>query len=230
LFNDCDLTTLNKLSIAVINCQSVFAKRTSLWNFIEHEHPDIMIGNESWLNPNIYSSEVFPPEYNVFRKDRSDGYGGVFIACHNKLTTFQLTLNENTSSELIATQIQLDNTSIIICAVYRPPKPDSIELANLCASVSKIMQDNPTSTIYVAPGDFNLPNINWQTQPVSGYNYPIELCDMFIDFLANNGLTQMVNFTTRLTNILDLFITKMPSLILSCKPLPGISDHEIVFI
>ena len=188
-----------------------------------------MIGNESWLNPNIYSSEVFPPEYNVFRKDRSDGYGGVFIACHNKLTTFQLTLNENTSSELIATQIQLDNTSIIICAVYRPPKPDSIELANLCASVSKIMQDNPTSTIYVA-GDFNLPNINWQTQSVSGYNYPIELCDMFIDFLANNGLTQMVNFTTRLTNILDLFITNMPSLILSCKPLPGISDHEIVFI
>jgi len=79
-------------------------------------------------------------------------------------------------------------------------------------------------------GDFNLPNINWQTQSISDYNYLIELCDMFIDFLANNGLTQMVDFTTRLTNMLDLLITNMPSLILSCKPLPGISDHEIVFI
>jgi len=52
---------------------------------LKHEHPDIMIGNESWLNPNIYLGEVFPSEYKVFRKDRSDGYGGVFIACNNKL-------------------------------------------------------------------------------------------------------------------------------------------------
>jgi len=187
---DCNLKTLNKLTIAVINCQSIFAKRTSLWNFIEHEHPDVMIGNESWLNPKIYSSDLVPSEYNVFRKDRSDGYGGV---CHNKLTSFQLTLEENSSSELIVIRLQLHNVSIIICAVYRPPKPDSLEFTNLCASISKVIQDNPSSTIYVA-GDFKLLNINWQTQSVSGYNYPTALCDMFIDFLANQGLTQMVNF------------------------------------
>jgi len=90
---------------------------------------------------------VFPSEYNVFKKDRSDGYGEVFIACHNKLTSFHLTLDENSNSELIATQLQLDNTSIIICAIYRQPKPDSIEFTNLCASISKVIQDNPTSTI-----------------------------------------------------------------------------------
>ena len=71
-----------------------------------------MIGNESWLNPNIYSGEVFPSEYNAFRKDRSDCYGGVIIACHNKLTSFQLTLDDNSSSELIVIQLQLDNTYI----------------------------------------------------------------------------------------------------------------------
>jgi len=151
LNNDCNLTNLNKLTIAVINCQSVFAKRTSLWSFSKHEHPDIIIGNESWLNPNIYSIEVFPSEYNVFRKDRPD-YGGVSIACHNKLTSFQLTPSENSGSELITIQLQL----IIICAVNCPPKPDSLELTNLCASISKAIQDNPSSTIYVA-GAFNLP-------------------------------------------------------------------------
>ena len=31
---------LNKLNVAVINCQSVLAKKTSLWNFIEDEYPD----------------------------------------------------------------------------------------------------------------------------------------------------------------------------------------------
>jgi len=107
-------------------------------------------------------------------------------------------------------------------------------------SVQSITHPNPTalnlltcvrlfSTIYVAE-DFNFPNINWQTQSVSGYNHPIELCHIFIGFLANHVLTQMVNFSTRLTNILDLSITNMPSLILSCKPIPGISDHGIVFI
>ena len=40
----------------------------------------------------------------------------------------------------------------------------------------------------------------------------------------------MVDFPTHLINILDLFITNMPSLVLSCKPLPCISDHEIVFV
>jgi len=40
----------------------------------------------------------------------------------------------------------------------------------------------------------------------------------------------MVDFPTRLTNVLDLFITNEPSLILSCKILPGIGDHEIVLV
>ena len=26
---------------------------------MEQEHPDVMIGNESWLNPNIYSSSFW---------------------------------------------------------------------------------------------------------------------------------------------------------------------------
>ena len=62
----------------------------------------IMIGNESWVNPSIYTSEVFPPTYDVYRKDRSDGYGGVFIACLHKLTSSHLTLDDNNGNELIS--------------------------------------------------------------------------------------------------------------------------------
>ena len=43
--------------------------------------PDIIAGTESWLTPSIYSNEVFPDNYNVFRKDHLDGYGGVFFSC-----------------------------------------------------------------------------------------------------------------------------------------------------
>ena len=52
---------------------------------------------------------------------RSDGFGGVFIAFHRKLTPSHLTLGDNNGNELIATQLQLPKKEIIICAIYRPP-------------------------------------------------------------------------------------------------------------
>ena len=44
------------------------------------------------------------------------------------------------------------------------------------------------------------------------------------------GLTQMIDFHTRCTNILDLFFTNRPDLVNHCSPMPGISDHHAVFV
>ena len=48
--------------------------------------------------------------------------------------------------------------------------------------------------------------------------------------VENSGLDQVVDFQTRDDNLLDIFLTNRPSLIQSCKSLPGISDHEIVYV
>ena len=41
---------------------------------------DVVIGNESWLDPSIKSSEVFPDGFNSYRRDRPGGRGaGVFL-------------------------------------------------------------------------------------------------------------------------------------------------------
>ena len=109
------------LSALVLNCQSLVAKKESFINLLDVYHPDIVFGSESWLKPNILSSEMFPSGYTVYRKDRHDGYGGVFIACRNTLISSRLQPNE-TSSELVACQIQLaDHSSLIACSIYRPP-------------------------------------------------------------------------------------------------------------
>ena len=39
--------------------------------YIFEKNPDIIILNETWLEPTILSSEIFPKQYNVFRLDRS---------------------------------------------------------------------------------------------------------------------------------------------------------------
>ena len=56
---------------------------------IDEYKPDIILGNESWLNPGIASSEIFPDAYKVYRKDRNtDSHGGgVFQAARRDLIT-----------------------------------------------------------------------------------------------------------------------------------------------
>ena len=53
---------------------------------------------------------------------------------------------------------------------------------------------------------------------------------MFQDFLQDNALSQLVNYPTRGTKILDFFITNRPSLVKSCDTIDGISDHEAVLV
>lgn len=110
------------------------------------------------LNPNILSSEMFPSGYTVYRKDRHDGYGGVFIACRNTLTSSKLQLNE-TPSELVACQIQLaDHSSLIVCSIYRPHSSNDSHLEKLCNQLSQICSNHPNSALWIA-GDANLPDI-----------------------------------------------------------------------
>ena len=69
------------LRILVMNCQSIKNKRAELHTIIDSAKPDIILGNESWLTPDIQNSEIFPDSFDAIRKDRvGDAHGGVFIA------------------------------------------------------------------------------------------------------------------------------------------------------
>ena len=68
------------LKLINLNCQSLINKKASLSTLCETTDADIIIGTESWLTDGHFSSEIFPPGYKVFRKDRKKGKGGgVFI-------------------------------------------------------------------------------------------------------------------------------------------------------
>ena len=49
---------------------------------IEAERSHFIASTETWLNLSVYSSEVFPSDYLVFRNNRPDGYGGTVFASH----------------------------------------------------------------------------------------------------------------------------------------------------
>jgi len=174
-------------------------------NLINTYHPDIICGTESWLNSDISSSEVFSG-YNAYRKDRADDYGGVFVTCHQSLISCAVDISDN-NSELSVCQINLlNNSKLFVCSVYRPPSSNIHYLDDLCKQLESIKRNYPDSTLWIA-GDLNLPDINWEDNLVENHAYPLVFNNTFLDFLNDNGLTQIVNSPTRGNNILDIFIT-----------------------
>ena len=51
---------------------------------IDTMKPDIIVGTESWLHPYIKDNEIFPINFNVYRRDRDSSGGGVFTAVSNE--------------------------------------------------------------------------------------------------------------------------------------------------
>ena len=76
----------------------------------------------------------------------------------------------------------------------------------------------------------NLPDINWSSNTITSNQYRKEISVIFLALEEDLGLIQSVNFPTRGQNLLDVFFTNRPSLINRCEAIPGISDHEIVFV
>lgn len=60
------------LRILNINCQSVKSKVPQLHNLIESIKPDVVIGTESWLKPNVHSSECFPPPLHTLCTEKTE--------------------------------------------------------------------------------------------------------------------------------------------------------------
>jgi hypothetical protein len=217
---------LNSIRFLQANIQSINAKKEVLWELLDSTEPDIFAGCETWLNKNIGTSEILPPGFVGYRKDRPDGYGGVMIAVSNKLISEQIHID--TQDEVLAVKIQTNTASpLIIISAYRPPNKDLAATESICNTIKDIALKSRNSPLWVA-GDFNLPDIDWTTGSITGHQNPVGVNESFMNLAYDLGLEQTVDFNTRGNNILDLFLSNRPSLIQRSELLPGISDHECI--
>jgi len=222
---------LQHLKIISVNCQSVKKKNLGFMAMMYSVMPDIVLGNESWLKPHIKNSEVFPPEFDVYRHDRKRRTGGgVFILVSKKFKS-HCPVELKSDSELLWVSIkQKGKKDLYVCSAYRPDK-DTDCIDELCRTISLV--DCSNSSI-VLGGDFNLGDINWQTNSVMpGASRAIE-SQKLLDLSVSFSLTQLVNEDTRLTDTtsscLDLIFVSNPSLVENVKVIPGFSDHCIPFV
>ena len=200
-------------------------KKAEFLNLLSTTEPDIVIGSETWLNPDIHSSELFPATYNVYRKDRRDGHGGVLIATKGSLISHEIHSGSTAESVLVSIKTTKKTEPLIIGSIYRTPSETSMEqMEEILKTLDPIKTDG---TVWIG-GDFNLPDIDWNDLKVVGHQYPRAVNQAFIDKITDVGLYQANDKPTRGDNILDLFLTNRPNLLTRCTTIPALGDHDIV--
>ena len=83
-------------------------------------------------------------------------------------------------------------------------------------------------------GDFNLPDITWEEESVVPYATNSAVSNQLLTIVKDLYLDQVVTEPTRITetssSTLDLFFTSNQTLVNKVEVIPGVSDHEAVFI
>ena len=105
-----------ELRTIVLNFQRIKNKVPETQVLIDSADPDVILGSETWLNSNVFSSEVLPTNYNVFRRDRADGYGGVLIAVKDDLVSTPV--HTSSDSELISVKIKCNRSKSVIVTSF----------------------------------------------------------------------------------------------------------------
>lgn len=213
----------SNLNLLSLNARSLYPKMDLLRALCSVKAYDIISVQESWLNSTINDFEIAMPGYTIFRKDRTQRYGGitVYVQSDIKCSLFDA---DDQLEESLWLSLQLRSASVTFGTIYFPsPTNSDIEsLDNFLNSLSAEAHRN-----LILCGDFNIdhmPNVT------SCLRTKLEACTQ------SHGLAQLVTKPTRITptskTLIDLVYTSDPSIVVSSDvhcPL-GKSDHQTVNI
>ncbi|XP_050498825.1 probable RNA-directed DNA polymerase from transposon BS isoform X1 [Diabrotica virgifera virgifera] len=143
----------HNLKISQWNSRSAISNKGSLMHYLNNKSIDILLISETWFKKDI--SYHFK-NYNLVRKDRNDGFGGVAILIHNSITFSELNLNSNfnTEIEVCGVTIKYKTKDLNILSIYRPPKSKSSinDWTNIFSQVNNSA---------IIGGDFNAHHTIW---------------------------------------------------------------------
>ncbi|XP_028417866.1 uncharacterized protein LOC114542544 [Dendronephthya gigantea] len=229
-FNARSLCSTNKLSDGTI-----INNLRSFQNMVYAENLDLVAVTETWLKDSISDKEILPYGYHILRKDRATNMrgGGVLLALRNDIEYNQITSEHWSELEIVAAEF-LDNagTKCLVSICYRPP---NCNLAAWLDLFTKFLQLTECYDKVLITGDFNFPELTWESNLVSNSTEltsasAVEFRELIYDFY----LQQTNTHPMRLANILDLIITNCPETIsdISCiSPIDMdmFSDHKLLF-
>ena len=206
-------------SLFLSNLRSLVNKIDELSGTVSSLSLDIVVITETWLSPNVNNSAINLNGFSIFRRDRRDGRrgGGVCVYVNDRMQVVHLKELSHPEVESLwllikPKRIPRGFNSIILVAIYQPPKSDDRALlTHLIESLDSTLTSYPALAIIIA-GDFNQ------------FRHS-QLCNSF-------SLKQVVKQATRGSNILDKIFTNASKFynVPEILPLVGFSDHNSVLI
>lgn len=140
------------LNILQWNARSLQPKLEEVSCLLAQKRVHIALISETWLNEEVC---INLNQYNIYRRDRGDSYGGIAIATHISLNAQVLQFNvNNTGIELLC--IKLNNFNLIkyIILIYCPSFIHTTQ-----SDWGGIFSMFPKNCLIA--GDFNAHHTNW---------------------------------------------------------------------
>ena len=217
------------------NARSLLNKIPELVTYVATKRPHVLAITESKISPDIFDGEISLPHYHAQRKDSSSGTrrGGTVLYVsssipHRPIPVSPACLNLSLI-EVIASELLLPSGRLLIIAVYRNPRAPLNESSVLLQEIWRLRQISPDCLLV---GDFNCPNVNWDSG-VAPRSFGLDLLRLADACL----LRQIIRSPTWRRNgsnpsLLDLCFTRYPDLMRKVKirdPI-GHSDHSMVTV
>ena len=185
----------NHITLMTVNCRSLQSekKRIQFMELVDTHTPDIILGTESHLDNSICSSEIFPPCYNAFRKDRNLQGGGVFTLVHDKYVA-ACESSLDSACEIIWSKLSIAGSKpLFVGSFYRPTDRDPISIQELDSSLKKLFTGNNLPNVILS-GDFNLPDIDWHNDKIKPVpQYGNSLNQNLLQVVNDHSLVQSLN-------------------------------------
>lgn len=160
---------------------------------------DIICVTETMFDCDILDPEISIQKYNIFRADRLQGHGGgscIYVkntisAEHD--TRFKL-------NDCLSIVISLDSVTITLICVYRSPSLSHDANQCMVNYLDDYVASQSINNIILITGDFNLPNVDWDTGvvncPINTTNRLLTNQQKYLDFFRSNGLYWMLDNST----------------------------------
>lgn len=164
-------TSSSKLNIFYQNVRGLRTKCSELYNSILIQELDIILLTETFLQNDIFDSELCDGRYDVYRCDRNlncsgkRSGGGVMVCIRKDLAA---EINNKWSCDYIeslcitiSSRKLHEAANLHLILIYIPPDNASLsQNLNVLAAMKKLLRLNRKDH-YLLVGDFNLPCLEW---------------------------------------------------------------------
>lgn len=217
-----NLSNITKLILYYQNVRGLRTKCSQLYNNILCNNYDVLLFTETWLQDDIFDSELCDDRYDVYRCDRNLQLtdkrtgGGVMICTRRELCAAVRNEWSCATCESMCVTVPahaLGSTVDAHLVIIYIPDMDNVEerCVELMENLTHLSEQCPNDNILLL-GDFNLSCLKWDVNihyTIQG-NIKRDIAISLIDNLGFLGLTQHNYLTNSIGNTLDLCFSNLP--------------------